>query len=211
MNISELRLSYTRAALHESTADPDGVRQFASWFDQALAADVPEPNAMALATADERGIPNLRMVLLKSFDARGFVFYTNYASRKGRELESNPHAALLFHWPELERQVRINGIVSRVSEEESDAYFSSRPRGHQIGAWASDQSAVVPDRDAVDGNALAAAARFSDVPIPRPPHWGGYLVRPEVVEFWQGRENRLHDRLEYLRADGGWRIQRLSP
>jgi pyridoxamine 5'-phosphate oxidase len=211
MNLTELRLSYTRAALLESTVDPDAVRQFSAWFDQALAADVPEPNAMSLATVNPEGIPNLRMVLLKGFDARGFVFYTNYASRKGCELESNPHAALLFYWPELERQVRINGLVSRVSDEESNAYFASRPRGHQIGAWASDQSAIIENRGAVDQRAESAASRFADRPVPRPPYWGGYRVVPEVVEFWQGRENRLHDRLEYVRLDGVWRIQRLSP
>lgn len=211
MNLSDLRLSYSRAALTEASADRDPMVQFGAWFSQALAAEVPEPNAMTLATAAADGTPNARTVLLKGFDERGFVFYTNYESRKGRELEANPRASLLFYWAELERQVRMTGRVERVDAAESDAYFRSRPRGHQAGAWASRQSEVLDGRDALDRQALEAAARFAEGEIPRPPQWGGYRVVPDVYEFWQGRENRLHDRLEYVREAGGWRIRRLSP
>ena len=211
MNLSDLRLSYTRAGLIESAADPDPMRQFSAWFDQALAADLTEPNAMALATADAAGNPNVRTVLLKGCDARGFVFFTNYESRKGRELDANPRASLLFYWAALERQVRVAGRVERVDPAESDAYFHGRPRGHQIGAWASRQSEVLDGRDALERNAREAAERFGEEPVPRPPHWGGYRVLPDAVEFWQGRENRLHDRLEYVRTGTGWLMRRLSP
>jgi pyridoxamine 5'-phosphate oxidase len=209
MNLAELRKSYTRGGLDESTASTDPFEQFALWFEQASKSGNPEPNAMALATVSASGVPSVRTVLLKGAGLDGFIFYTNYESRKAADLEENPRAALLFYWPELERQVRISGYVSRVSREESEAYFHTRPRGHQIGAWASRQSSVVESRQALE----AAVPQFAeDQPIPLPPFWGGYRLAPESFEFWQGRPDRLHDRLEYVRkADGTWARRRLSP
>jgi pyridoxamine 5'-phosphate oxidase len=210
--MKDLRTSYTQTGLLESDVSRDPLAQFALWFEQARTAGNPEPNAMALATATADGVPSCRAVLLKSFDARGFVFYTNYESRKGSELSSNPKAALMFWWPELERQVRIGGEVERVSREESEEYFASRPVGHQLGAWASRQSSVVAGRDALDDNLAAAATKFEPGPAPLPPWWGGFRVRPSSFEFWQGRPNRMHDRLEYLRQpDGTWVLRRLAP
>jgi pyridoxamine 5'-phosphate oxidase len=211
MDLAALRSSYTKWGLVESEMHPDPIEQFRVWFNQALETDIIEANAMVLATVSSDGYPQARTVLLKSFDTNGFVFYTNYESRKGRDLAANPRATLLFYWGELERQVRIAGTVARVSREESEAYFRSRPAGHQLGAWASQQSSVVPDRETLERNLAEAAARFAASPIPLPPYWGGFLVKPQVVEFWQGRPNRLHDRIEYLRSGGGWDIQRLSP
>lgn len=211
MNLADLRLSYMSAGLMESEMHSDPVRQFASWFGQAVQVTGDEPNAMALATASADGEPNCRMVLLKSFDAEGFVFYTNYDSRKGAELAANPRATLLFYWPDLERQVRIGGTVERVSREESERYFESRPEGHRLGAWASQQSSVVADRNALEQAIEVAAARYPAT-IPLPPYWGGYRVRPNVIEFWQGRPNRLHDRIEYIREPSGeWTLRRLAP
>lgn len=212
MDLADLRLIYARAGLLESEVSRDALVQFKTWFDQALAANLEEPNAMTLATASPDGVPNARMVLLKGIDASGFVFFTNYSSRKGREIEVNNRAALLFYWPDLERQVRVNGIVEKLGRAQSEAYFRSRPRGHQLGAWASKQSEIVADRAAIESNMTEAEARFAGVEVPLPPFWGGYRVVPAVIEFWQGRPNRLHDRLEYIRMrDGGWKIQRLSP
>jgi len=210
-HVARLRKEYTRAGLKESDADPNPIEQFRRWFDEVLAADPHEPNAMTVATTTPDGRPSARIVLLKGFDERGFVFYTNYEGRKSGELETNPYAALVFYWGELERQVRIEGRVSRVSEEESDAYFAGRPRGSQLGAWASEQSRQLQDRSALEERLRELEAEYEGREVPRPPFWGGYRVEPEVIEFWQGRENRLHDRLVYRRAEVGWKIERLQP
>ena len=210
-NVADLRKEYTRAGLTESDVAPDPIEQFRRWFDEALGADLHEPNAMTVATATPDGRPSARVVLLKGFDGRGFVFYTNYEGRKGRELEENPRAALLFYWGELERQVRVEGAVCRTSEEESDAYYASRPRGSRLGAWASEQSRVVAGREVLEGRVGDLEVDYEGREVPRPAFWGGYRVEPEVVEFWQGRENRLHDRIVYRRGDGGWEIKRLQP
>ncbi len=210
--VAALRHEYAGMGLDEGDVDADPVAQFTRWFEQALAAKVPEPNAMTVATATRAGVPSARIVLLKGFDARGFVFYTNYESHKGRELAENPVAALVFHWVELHRQVRITGAVAKVSHEESDAYFQSRPRGSRLGAWTSKQSSVLHGRAPLEARLAALTAQFGEGDIPLPPFWGGYRVTPETVEFWQGRPSRLHDRLRYARQpDETWRIERLSP
>lgn len=210
--LQKLRKEYTRAGLHESDADPDPVKQFRKWFDEALAADLYEPNAMTLATATHDGRPSARVVLLKGYDKEGFIFYTNYEGRKAQELDENPYCALVFYWGELERQVRIEGRTSRVSEEDSDAYYESRPRGSRLGAWTSAQSRPVEDRNTLEKRLRDLEAKYEGREIPRPSFWGGYRVEPEAIEFWQGRENRLHDRLLYRLSDsGGWRIERLQP
>lgn len=210
-HVARLRKEYTRAGLQESDIHQDPVEQFRRWFEEAQAADLHEPNAVTVATAASDGRPSARTVLLKGFDERGFVFYTNYEGRKSREMEANPRAALLFYWGELERQVRVEGRVERIAAEESDAYFASRPRGSQLGAWASEQSRPVVYRAALEEKLREVEERFGDGEVPRPPFWGGYRVEPEIIEFWQGRENRLHDRLVYRRENGGWRIERLQP
>lgn len=211
MNIAELRQEYMRETLDEGEVARDPVTQFHMWFDEAVQAQVPMVNAMTLATAGAGGHPSARIVLLKGADERGFVFYTDYESRKGRELALHPHAALLFYWIELEREVRIEGRVERTTPEESTAYFESRPLGSRHAAHASLQSAVVPDRRFLEAHFRAAERQHGNHP-PRPPRWGGYRVIPEAVEFWQGRANRLHDRVLYrLGDDGHWRIARLSP
>lgn len=210
-SVADLRREYTRAGLREEDVSPDPMQQFRGWFGEALSAGLHEPNAMTLATATPGGRPSARVVLLKGFDARGFVFYTNYEGRKGREIEENPRAALLFYWGELERQVRIEGSVSRVSEEESDAYYASRPRGSRLGALASEQSREIGGREVLEKRIEALKTEYEGRDVPRPAFWGGYRVEPEVVEFWQGRENRLHDRIVYRRQAGGWKIGRLQP
>jgi pyridoxamine 5'-phosphate oxidase len=192
----------------------DPVAQFNRWLEAAERAGVSLPNAMALATADADGRPSVRHVLLRGLDDRGFSFFTNRESRKGRQLAENPHAALVFLWKELDRQVNVTGAATLLPDHESDAYFASRPRDARIGAWASAQSAVLAGREELDERVRAAEGRFAGVDVPRPPHWGGYLVRPETIEFWQGRAHRLHDRFRYTREDaapGRWRIERLSP
>jgi pyridoxamine 5'-phosphate oxidase len=208
---SQLRFDYKRAALSERDAASDPFELFTRWFDEAVAAAIPEPNAMTLATVDDAGRPAARIVLMKGIDARGVVFHTNYDSRKGRDLAGNPRAALLFFWVDLERQVRIDGTAERVSAGDSDAYFAARPRGSQISAWASPQSAPVTDRAWLEARFAECEARFASGAVPRPPNWGGVRVVPDRFEFWQGRTSRLHDRLVWSRQGDGWTIGRLAP
>ena len=210
MDLAALRQEYMRAGLHEKDLEADPLAQFGNWFEEALRSGVALPNAMTLATATKKGRPSARAVLLKGFDERGFVFYTHYRSRKGRELEENPQAMLLFCWEELERQVGVEGTVSRVSAAESDEYFASRPLGSRLSAIVSPQSERVTNREALEILLEQAAKRWRDAP-PRPEHWGGYRLAPERFEFWQGRKDRLHDRLCYRKAAGGWKIERLAP
>lgn len=209
-DIASLRKSYERAELNESASEADPLRQFARWFDEARKSGVPEANAMTLATVGSNLRPSTRVVLIKDFDERGIVWYTNRQSRKGRELAGNPWAALQFHWVELERVVRIEGRVREVDDAESDAYFASRPLDHRIGAWASPQSQPIPGRAWLVAEAAKYAACFMLDP-PRPPHWGGYRLEPDCWEFWQGRKSRLHDRLRYRLESGQWIRERLSP
>jgi pyridoxamine 5'-phosphate oxidase len=211
VDASSLRQEYTSTGLDKANVDPDPIVQFHEWFEKVIDADLHEPNAMILATATADGKPSARTVLLKGYDERGFVFYTNYEGRKAKEIEANPRCALLFYWGELERQVRIEGHASCLSGEESDAYFAGRPRGSRLGAWASEQSRPVKDRSVLEERVRALEAQYEGREIPRPPFWGGYRVEPEEIEFWQGRENRLHDRLVYRREGGAWRIERLQP
>jgi pyridoxamine 5'-phosphate oxidase len=209
-HLPHARKSYERDALEEDDAAIDPLRQFETWMKEAFAAKVPEPNAMTVATVGADGRPSTRVVLIKGFDERGIVWFTNYDSRKGRELALHPFAALQFHWVELERVVRIEGPVERVDAAESDAYFASRPLDSRIGAWASPQSEVIGSRGVLVANAAKYAARFMMNP-PRPPHWGGFRLRPDGWEFWQGRKSRLHDRLRYRLVDGTWTRERLAP
>ena len=209
--IADLRKSYELAELIESAALSDPLKQFELWLNEAIAANVPEPNAMTLATVGSDLRPSTRIVLIKGLDARGPVWFTNYQSRKGMEVAGNPYAALQFHWVEMERSVRIEGVVEKISPEESDAYYASRPIGSRIGAWASPQSDVVASRAVLEANEAEFAAKFGDNP-PRPPHWGGYRLKPDNWQFWQGRPSRLHDRLRYtLQKDGVWLRERLAP
>ena len=210
-SIADLRKSYERAELDESASQADPLLQFDQWLKEAISSEVPEPNAMTLATVGSDLRPSTRVVLIKDYDARGIVWYTNYESRKGRELAGNPFAALQFHWVELERVVRIEGVVERVSAEESDTYFHSRPLDSRLGAWASPQSEVISGRTVLVTNAAKYAAQFLLQP-PRPPHWGGYRLKPDNWQFWQGRKSRLHDRLRYTQqSEGDWLRERLAP
>ena len=209
--LRRLRQEYTRAGLGESDLASDPIEQFRRWFDEALAAGLHEPNAMTVATATPDGRPSARVVLLKGFDERGFAFYTNYEGRKATELEANPRCTLLFYWGVLERQIRVEGRAVRLSGEESDAYYASRPRGSRLGALASRQSQKIRDRGVLEGRLRELEREYEGREVPRPPYWGGYRVEPEAFEFWQGRENRLHDRLVYRRGDEGWTVERLQP
>jgi pyridoxamine 5'-phosphate oxidase len=210
MEIADLRKEYTLAGLRRSDLLPDPIQQFIRWFEQAQAAKVLEPNAMTLATVDSDGQPSSRIVLLKGIDTRGFSFFTNYGSRKGQEIEANPRAALTIFWPALERQVCVRGLCEKLSREESEDYFKTRPLGSQLGAWVSSQSVAIPDRAWLEERLKEASALHGENP-PIPPYWGGYVLKPITIEFWQGRPSRLHDRFVYTRQDNDWRIERLSP
>jgi pyridoxamine 5'-phosphate oxidase len=206
------RYDHAATGLRRRDLDPDPIKQFSNWFTAAIEAQIRDVNAMSLATASASGEPSVRIVLLKGFDQDGFVFFTNYESEKGRQLEANPYAALGFYWVELDRQIRVTGKVEKTSRQESEHYFHSRPAGSQLGAWASRQSEVIDARRILDARMAEMVERFGDGPVPLPPHWGGYRLRPTTVEFWQGRSNRLHDRFRYTRAENGaWIIDRLSP
>ncbi len=212
LSIAALRQDYVARGLRRADLEPDPIKQFAIWFGEAAAAEIRDVNAMSLATATPDGVPAVRIVLLKGISDRGFVFFTNYLSDKGRELEANPRAALALFWVQLERQVRISGTVEKTSDEESDEYFQTRPLGSQLGAWASSQSQVIANRAALEAQLAEVTQRFAGGNIPLPANWGGYRVAPEVIEFWQGRTNRLHDRFRYARqSDSSWLIERLSP
>ena len=208
----QTQYAHTDVALRRRDLDPDPIRQFGKWFTAAIEAQIRDVNAMSLATASPDGKPSVRIVLLKSFDQDGFVFFTNYESEKGRQLIANPHAALAFYWVELDRQIRISGTTIKTSREESERYFHSRPLGSQLGAWASKQSEVLDARRVLDARMAQITERFAGKTVPLPPNWGGFRLKPQQIEFWQGRVNRLHDRFRYtLQQDGGWLIERLSP
>ena len=211
-SIADLRKDYTLENLNEEEIDKNPFIQFKVWFNQSVAAQLPEPNAMTLATCTPDGKPSARMVLLKDIDERGFVLFTNYNSQKGQEISVNPHAALVFWWAELERQVRIVGTVEKISSAQSDSYFEVRPPFSRLGAWASNQSAVISSRDVLEAQLIEFQRQYENQEVPRPPHWGGFRVIPQEIEFWQGRSSRLHDRLRYTLVDNGnWKIERLSP
>lgn len=210
-DIQSLRIDYAAGALHEADVSANPIEQFQHWFDAAREAKMREPNAMTVATVDTTGMPSARIVLLKNCDQRGFVFFTNYQSAKGHDLANNANVALLFFWEQLERQVRVQGRAVPVTAEETAAYFAQRPRGARIGAWASPQSQPIATREVLDRNVAELEKKFAAADVPPPPHWGGYRVVPSVIEFWQGRPSRLHDRLQYRLADGVWKMQRLAP
>jgi pyridoxamine 5'-phosphate oxidase len=210
-NIADIRREYSLRSLTENDIAPDAIEQFTRWWDDAVKSEIFEVNAMTLATSTKNGTPSARIVLLKGYDERGFIFFTNYESQKGKDLAENPNAALVFFWKEIERQIRIEGVVEKTTAQESDEYFSSRPAGSRIGAWASPQSSIIENRQILELNTERYAEEFKNS-IPRPPHWGGYRVMPLRLEFWQGRSNRLHDRIQYTKtADGSWKAERLAP
>jgi pyridoxamine 5'-phosphate oxidase len=212
LNIASIRKDYKLRSLSELDVASDPLTQFERWWEEAVKSDIDEVNAMTLATASSDGLPSARIVLLKGFDATGFSFYTNYNSFKGRQLEENPRCCLVFFWKELERQVRVTGLVAKVTPEQSTAYFNSRPRGSRIGALASPQSEVIAGREWLEANQQKVEQQLGDEEPVRPEHWGGYVVKPVTVEFWQGRSSRLHDRIQYsLAADGNWKVERLAP
>jgi pyridoxamine 5'-phosphate oxidase len=211
-SIADLRKDYSSQTLWETDIEPNPIDQFQKWWTEAVNSQIDEVNAMTLATASSDGMPSARIMLLKGFDKNGFVFFTNYKSYKAMHLEENPKACLVFFWKELERQVRITGLVKRVSEKDSDEYFLSRPSGSQIGAWTSSQSQVIESREWLENRYLQLTEEYKQKKLKRPPHWGGYVVTPVIIEFWQGRPSRLHDRIQYsLEEDGSWKIERLSP
>jgi len=211
-NIADIRKEYKLQVLDEKDVNIDPIRQFEKWWEDVSGSSVEEANAMTLATATKTGRPSARIVLLKGFNNEGFTFFTNYESHKGTELLENPQVSLVFFWKELERQVRIEGMAEKISQEESDAYFNSRPEGSKIGAWASPQSRVIISREIIEENVSAMAKKFAGTTIHRPAHWGGYIVKPSVIEFWQGRPSRLHDRIQYTKFESGnWKIERLAP
>lgn len=211
MSLADRRMDYETAGLDVADVLPDPIAQWWQWYDQAEAAGATEPNAMVVATVDDHGVPDARVVLVKGVDERGFCFYTNYESDKSRQLDAHPVGSIVFAWLQLHRQVRIRGAMERVSATESDDYYASRPRGSQIGAWASPQSSVLTGRDELERRAADVEERYHDRPIPRPPHWGGWRLRPDTIEFWQGRPSRLHDRIRYRLVAGNWVIERLAP
>lgn len=210
-SIADIRRDYSLRSLLESDVAANPYEQFGKWWSEAINSEVDEVNAMTLATATPDGIPSARIVLLKGYDRNGFVFFTNYNSQKGQDIAANPKACLLFFWKELERQVRIDGSIEKISAAESEEYFQSRPVGSRIGAWCSPQSAVIEDRSVIEKNIAHYEAKFSNQPVPRPEHWGGYIVKPTAIEFWQGRSSRLHDRLRYSLTAESWKIERLAP
>lgn len=210
-SIADIRKDYMLKSLSEAEVSSDPITQFGTWWKEAMDSGIAEVNAMTLATASADGLPSARIVLLKEFDAHGFTFFTNYNSFKGRQLEENPRACLVMFWKELERQVRITGLVEKLTATESDEYFGSRPEGSRISAWASPQSEVIGGREWLEQNEARFRAKFKDKPVTRPEHWGGYRVKPVIVEFWQGRSNRLHDRIQYTYEHAGWKIERLAP
>jgi len=211
MSIGEIRKDYLKSSLSENDVAIDPFTQFSKWWEEAINAHIEEVNAMTLATSTPEGFPSARIVLLKGFDQNGFVFFTNYTSRKGKEIEENPHVALLFFWKELERQVRIVGEIKKLDVAASDAYFNSRPEGSKIGAWASQQSAAIESREIMEERVSAIEEKFKSIEIYRPDFWGGYIVAPTSIEFWQGRSSRLHDRILYTKKEVHWDIQRLAP
>ena len=211
MSIADIRKEYSLKTLNEANVFADPMQQFEKWWQEAIESKIEEVNAMTLATANAEGKPSARIVLLKGIDRKGFVFFTNYHSHKGNQIEENPFVSLVFFWKELERQVRVEGSISKVTAEESDAYFSSRPEGSRIGAWASPQSRVIASREVMEENVIELEKSFANKEIDRPPHWGGYIVMPNLFEFWQGRNSRLHDRIQYTYKDAAWKIERLAP